>query len=345
MAVAEQGQRTGAIGTPPSLSVIGAGAWGTALAVLSCRAGLASKLYARRSDHAATLRQQRENSRYLPRIDLPPELLISDDLGDALRTAQFVLYAQPAQHFRDFCRAAKPHLAATAALVICAKGIELGSGRLLTEIAAEELPGQPAAVLSGPSFATEAALGLPTAVAIATQSPDLAERLMAALSHGGFRPYGATDPIGVEVAGATKNVLAIACGIVIGRGLGENARAALITRGLAEVTRLAVAKGGKAETMMGLAGFGDLVLTCCSSKSRNTSLGQELGAGRSLAQILAQRHTVAEGVTTAPALRRLAADLGVEMPICTAVDRILRGEITVDEAVQALLARPLKRES
>ncbi|HVI91565.1 MAG TPA: NAD(P)H-dependent glycerol-3-phosphate dehydrogenase, partial [Dongiaceae bacterium] len=183
------------------------------------------------------------------------------------------------------------------------------------------------------------------AVCIATQLPGLAERLMLALSHGGFRPYGAADPIGVEVAGATKNVLAIACGIVIGRGLGENARAALITRGLAEVTRLAIAKGGKPETLMGLAGFGDLILTCCSTKSRNTSLGQELGAGRPLAQILAHRHTVAEGVTTATALRRLAADLQVEMPISAAVDRILQGEIEIDAAVQALLARPLKRES
>ncbi|HVJ40300.1 MAG TPA: NAD(P)H-dependent glycerol-3-phosphate dehydrogenase [Dongiaceae bacterium] len=345
MVVAEERQQADAAGAPSALSIIGAGAWGTALAVLCCRAGLATKLYARRPEQVIALRQQRENSRYLPRIELPPELVISDDLGEALRTAALVLYAQPAQHFRDFCRAAKPHLAATAALVICAKGIELGSGRLLTEIAAEELPGQPVAVLSGPSFATEAALGLPTAVAIATQSPGLAERLMAALSQGGFRPYGATDPIGVEVAGATKNVLAIACGIVIGRGLGENARAALITRGIAEVTRLAVAKGGKAETMMGLAGFGDLILTCCSSKSRNTSLGQELGAGRELAQILAHRHTVAEGVTTAPALRRLADDLGIDMPICSAVDQILRGETTVDDAVQALLARPLKRES
>jgi glycerol-3-phosphate dehydrogenase (NAD(P)+) len=330
---------------PQSFAVIGAGAWGTALAVLACRAGRTTSLYARRPDHAVILREQRENARYLPRIELPHELIVEDDLAVSLSAAEVVLYAQPAQHFRDFCRQAKPHLQSATALVVCAKGIELGTGQLLTEIAAKELPDQPVAVLSGPSFAAEAALGLPTAVCIATQLPGLAERLMLALSHGGFRPYGAADPIGVEVAGATKNVLAIACGIVIGRGLGENARAALITRGLAEVTRLAIAKGGKSETLMGLAGFGDLILTCCSTKSRNTSLGQELGAGRPLAQILAQRHTVAEGVTTAAALRRLAADLAVEMPICTAVDQILQGEMAIDDAVQALLARPLKRES
>jgi glycerol-3-phosphate dehydrogenase (NAD(P)+) len=331
--------------TPPqSLSIIGAGAWGTALASQACRAGRLTRLYARRSDHAAMLQEQRENKRYLPSIDLPADLLIESDLAASL-AADAVLYAQPAQYFRDFCRAAKPYLTAATSLVICAKGIELGTGRLLTEIAAEELPGQPVAVLSGPSFATEAALGLPTAVAIATQEAGLAENLMAALSHAAFRPYGSTDPIGVEVAGATKNVLAIACGIVIGRGLGENARAALITRGLAEVTRLAVAKGGQRETLMGLAGFGDLILTCCSSKSRNTSLGQELGAGRGLAEILGRRHSVAEGVTTAPALRRLADSLQIEMPICSAVDQVLAGDIAIDDAVQALLSRPLKRES
>jgi glycerol-3-phosphate dehydrogenase (NAD(P)+) len=329
---------------PQSISVIGAGAWGTALALQALRAGGLTRLFARRPAQAMLLQRDRRNTDYLPGIDLPAALEISSDFATSL-AADIVLYAQPAQHFRDFCQAAKPRLRPTTAIVICAKGIELGTGQLLSEIAATELPEQPVAVLSGPSFAIESALGLPTAVVIATLVPGLAERLMAALGQGAFRPYGATDPIGVEVAGATKNVLAIACGIVIGRGLGENARAALITRGLAEVTRLALAKGGRSETLMGLAGFGDLILTCCSTKSRNTSLGQELGAGRSLAQILSQRHSVAEGVTTATALRRLAADLGVEMPICHAVDQILREEVAIDAAVQTLLARPLKRES
>ncbi|TXH39140.1 MAG: NAD(P)-dependent glycerol-3-phosphate dehydrogenase [Rhodospirillaceae bacterium] len=327
-----------------SLSVIGAGAWGTALALIAARAGRATQLWVRRPEQAEAMRREGANSRYLPGVVLPPDLRIAVDLPAAL-VADAVLYAQPSQYFRAFCRTARPHLAPSSPLVICAKGIELGSGRLMTEIAAEELPGQRIAVLSGPSFAAEAARGLPTAVAIAASEDAVAQRLMAALSHAAFRPYGASDPVGVEVAGATKNVLAIACGIVIGRGLGENARAALITRGLAEVSRLALAKGGRSETLMGLAGFGDLILTCCSLKSRNTSLGHELGEGRKVADILAQRHTVAEGVTTAAAVVALAGQLQVEMPLCRAVDDILRGRIDIDMAVQALLARPLKRES
>ena len=321
-----------------SLSIIGAGAWGTALAAQACRAGRVTRLYARRPEHAAILREQRENRRYLPSIDLPPELLIDGDLATSL-AADAVLYAQPAQYFRDFCRGAKAHLDGTTALVICAKGIELGTGRLLTEIAAEELPGQPVAVLSGPSFATEAALGMPTAVAIATQVPGLAENLMTALSHAAFRPYGSTDPIGVEVAGATKNVLAIACGIVIGRGLGENARAALITRGLAEVMRLAVAKGGQRETLTGLAGFGDLILTCSSPQSRNLSLGLALGRGDP-----APRTKLSEGEFTAPVLIELAAAHGVEMPVANAVAAILAGTLTIDAAIDNLLTRPFKAE-
>ena len=327
-----------------TVSVIGAGAWGTALALILHRAGRGTQLWARRPELAEALRRTGENTRYLPGLLLPPGLQIADDLSVALQ-ADAVLYAQPAQHFRAFCRQAKPHLAPATALVICAKGIELGRGRLLTEIAAEELPDQPVAVLSGPSFAAEAAHGLPTAVAIASTDDALAQRLMQALSHAAFRPYGAGDPVGVEVAGATKNVLAIACGIVIGHGLGENARAALITRGLAEVTRLALAKGGRTETLMGLAGFGDLVLTCCSSTSRNTSLGLELGVGRKLAEILGRRHSVAEGVSTTPAVIALADQLRVDMPLCRAVDDILAGRIGIETAVQALLSRPLKRES
>src|SRR5581483_3580092 len=258
--------------------------------------------------------------------------------------ADAVLYAQPAQHFRAFCSAAAPHWHGDTPLVIAAKGIERATGALLNEIAAELLPAAPVAVLSGPSFAAEAARGLPTAVAFASQHTELVEGLMTALAHGAFRPYGSDDPIGVEVAGAVKNVLAIACGIVLGRGLGENARAALITRGLAEVTRLALAKGGRAETLMGLAGIGDLILTCTSLKSRNTSLGFELGQGKPLAEILAARRSVAEGVSTAAAVVALATQMGVEMPIAEAVHRILADPNAIDEEVRGLLARPLKRE-
>lgn len=325
------------------ISIIGAGAWGTALAILASRAGRAVTLWVRRPEQAAAIDAARENAAYLPGVPLDPAIRIATD-RDAALDADAVFYAQPAQHFRGFCRAAAPHWR-DAVLVIAAKGIECETGALLNEIAAEELAAAPTVILSGPSFAAEAARGLPTAVALAGERADLVEALMAALAHGAFRPYGSDDPIGVEVAGAVKNVLAIACGIVLGKGLGENARAALITRGLAEVTRLALAKGGRMETLMGLAGIGDLILTCTSLKSRNTSLGFDLGQGRPLAAILAARRTVAEGVTTASAVSTLAARIGVEMPIADAVVRILTDAGSVESEIRALLSRPLKRES
>lgn len=325
------------------ISVIGAGAWGTALAILAQRAGRDVTLWPRRAEQADALRRTRENAAYLPGVPLDPALRIETDLARAL-DADAVLYAQPAQHFRGFCREAAP-LWKGAALVIAAKGIECETGALLNEIAAEALAAAPVVILSGPSFAAEAARGLPTAVALAGDRADLVEALMAALAHGAFRPYGSDDPIGVEVAGAVKNVLAIACGIVLGKGLGENARAALITRGLAEVTRLALAKGGRAETLMGLAGIGDLILTCTSLKSRNTSLGFDLGQGRPLVEILTSRRSIAEGVTTAAAVATLAARIGVEMPIAGAVHRILTAPAAIDDEIRALLARPLRRES
>jgi len=326
------------------VSVIGAGAWGTALAILAQRAGRAATLWVRRAQLAAALRADAENKEYLPDVPLDPAIAIATDLAAAVN-ADAVIYAQPAQHFREFCRAAAPHWRQGTILVIAAKGIEISTGALLMEIAAEALPAAPVLVLSGPSFAGEAARGLPTAVAFASHDGGLVEAMMTALAHGAFRPYGSDDPIGVEVAGAVKNVLAIACGIVVGRGLGENARAALITRGLAEVTRLALAKGGRAETLMGLAGIGDLILTCTSLTSRNTSLGFALGQGRPLKDILAARHSVAEGVSTAAAVVTLADRIGVEMPIAAAVGRILADQSVIDDEVRALLARPLKREA
>jgi glycerol-3-phosphate dehydrogenase (NAD(P)+) len=300
-------------------------------------------LWARRAEQAADMRTAGENTVYLPGVPLAPVLSIETDLARAL-DADAVLYAQPAQHFRGFCRGAAP-LWKGAALVIAAKGIECETGALLNEIAAAELAAAPVIILSGPSFAAEAACGLPTAVALAGERGDLVEALMAALAHGAFRPYGSDDPTGVEVAGAVKNVLSIACGIVLGRGLGENARAALITRGLAEVTRLALAKGGRAETLMGLAGIGDLILTATSLKSRNTSLGFDLGQGKPLAAILASRRSIAEGVTTAAAVGTLAKSIGVDMPISFAVNRILKDASTIDDEVRGLLSRPLKHES
>ncbi|MGH6891701.1 MAG: NAD(P)H-dependent glycerol-3-phosphate dehydrogenase [Dongiaceae bacterium] len=326
-----------------SLGIAGAGAWGTALALQAARAGLGATLWARRPEAAAAIAAQRENPDYLPGAKLPPKIAVTGRLTDAL-AADAVLYVQPAQYLRAFCARVRPDWRAGAPLVLCAKGIELGTGSLPTEIAAELLPQAPAAVLSGPSFAGEVAAGLPTAVVIASADAALNKALMRALSHGAFRPYGSLDPVGVELAGAAKNVLAIACGIVMGRGLGENARAALVTRGLAELARLSQALGGKAETMLGLAGVGDVVLTCNSMKSRNASLGFELGRGRALADILAERRSVAEGVPTAAALEALAARLKVDMPIAGTVAAILDGRAEIDHAIRALLARPLKHE-
>jgi glycerol-3-phosphate dehydrogenase (NAD(P)+) len=330
--------------TLAQVSVIGAGAWGTALALIATRGGCRAVLHARRPALAAAIAATRRNADYLPDIDLPAELAVTADFTAAL-DADAVLYAQPAQHFRTFCQAARPHWQAGTPLVLCAKGIERESGLLLHEIAAEALPGVAVAALSGPSFAIDVARGLPTAIAIAAPDAALVERLMRSLSHGALRPYGSEDLVGTEVAGAVKNVYAIACGLAIGAGLGDNARAALITRGLAEVTRLALAKGGRPETLMGLAGLGDLVLTCSSPKSRNMSLGIEMGEGRPLADILAGRRSVAEGVTTAPAVLALARRLGVEMPIAASVERILHGGSSLAAEAENLLARPLKRES
>lgn len=326
-----------------SLGIAGAGAWGTALAMQAARAGLATTLWARRPEAAAAIAASRENPDYLPGATLPPEVMVSAQLTDAL-AADAVLYAQPAQHLRAFCTAARSAWRAGTPIVLCAKGIELNSGLLLTDVAADLLPQAPVAVLSGPSFASEVAAGLPTAVVIASSDAALNEMLMQALSHGAFRPYGSLDPVGVELAGAAKNALAIACGIIMGRGLGENARAALVTRGLAELARLAHALGGRSETMLGLAGVGDVVLTCNSMKSRNASLGFELGRGRLLAEILAERRSVAEGVPTAAALEQLATRLQVDMPICSTVAGVLAGRAAIDQAMRDLLARPLKHE-
>ena len=327
-----------------SVGIAGAGAWGTALAIQAARAGLATTLWARRPDAAAAITATRENADYLPGATLLAEVTVTARLDDAL-AADAVLFVQPAQHLRAFCTAARSAWRAGTPLVLCAKGIELGSGLLLTDVAAELLPQAPVAVLSGPSFASEVAAGLPTAVVIASPDAALNDALMQALSHGAFRPYGSLDPVGVELAGAAKNVLAIACGIVMGRNLGENARAALVTRGLAELARLAHALGGRAETMLGLAGVGDVVLTCNSMKSRNASLGFELGRGRTLAEILKERRSIAEGVPTAGALEQLAARLQVDMPIARTVAAILDGRAEIEQAIRDLLARPLKHEA
>ena len=326
-----------------TVGIINAGAWGTALAQICALAGLQPRLWARRPEVAARIQVDRENARHLPGVRLHDAIQATDDLA-ALGGCDFILAVAPAQHTRAVLAAFAPHARAGLPIVLCAKGVEQGSLKLMTEVLAETIPAAAPAVLSGPSFAGEVARGLPTAVTLACPDEALGRALLEALAAPSFRPYLATDMIGAEAAGAVKNVLAIGCGIVEGRGLGRSAHAALITRGFAELARFAVALGGRAETVAGLCGFGDLVLTCSSSQSRNNSVGLALGRGDSLDQALAGKVSVAEGVDSAPAVTALARRLGVEMPICEAVTAILSGRIDIDAAIEALLSRPLKTE-
>ena len=323
--------------------VIGGGAWGTALAQVCARAGLSVTLWAREPEVVEGVNTNHENPLFLPGISLDPAIVATADLA-ALGKLDMVLAVSPAQHLRSGLAALAPHARAGLPIVLCAKGVEQGSLKLMTQVLAETVPDAAPAVLSGPSFAGEVARGLPTAVTLACPDSGLGQALAAALATPAFRPYLATDMIGAEAGGAVKNVLAIACGIVEGRGLGRSAHAALITRGFSELTRLAVALGGRAETVAGLCGLGDLVLTCSSPQSRNMSVGLALGRGETLAAALAGKLSVAEGVASAPAVRALAAKLGVDTPICEAVAAILAGEAAVDDAIDSLLSRPLKTE-
>jgi glycerol-3-phosphate dehydrogenase (NAD(P)+) len=312
--------------------VLGAGAWGTALAIQSVRAGNDVVLFAR--NEADAIAASRESPR-LPGHHLPKQVRVTGDVASVCGT---VIAAVPTQSLR----AALTRLANVGELLVCAKGIETGTLRLPLEIAAEVLPGVAVAVLTGPNFAHEIAAGQPAAAVIASVDQSVREALTRRLATPAFRLYGSDDPIGAQLGGAAKNVIAIAAGAVTGAGLGENARAALITRGLAELARLTVALGGRAETVMGLSGLGDLLLTCTGPASRNFSLGLALGRGETLAAILAARSAVTEGVATAPAL--LARAVGVEMPICEAVSALLDGRMTLREATVALLARPRRDE-
>lgn len=325
------------------IGVIGGGAWGTALAQVCARAGRDVVLWAREAQVVEAVNTLHENTLFL--AGAPLELAIRatgsfDDLADV----DAVLAVPPAQHMRATLQAFAPHVRDGLPIVLCSKGVEQGSLKLMTEVLAEAVPAARPAVLSGPSFAGEVARGLPTAVTLACPDDDLAEAVAQAIATPAFRPYFAGDMIGAEAGGAVKNVLAIACGIVEGRGLGRSAHAALITRGFAELTRLAVALGGQAETVAGLCGLGDLVLTCSSPQSRNMSVGLALGAGQTLQEALEGKLSVAEGVASAPAVRQLARKFGVETPICEATAAILAGEADVDTAIRGLLSRPLKDE-
>ena len=326
-----------------SAGVIGAGAWGTALAQVTGWAGLDTLLQAREPEVVQSIRERRVNEAFLPGVVLDEHVNVTTEIAD-LASCDLILAVPPAQHLRGVMTAFAPYYRPGVPIVLCAKGIERGSLKLMTEVLAESIPGATVAVLSGPSFAADVSRGLPTAVTLACADAALGEELMWTLSAPGFRPYLATDLIGAEAGGALKNMLAIACGIVEGRGLGRSAHAALITRGFAEMTRLAVALGGEAETVAGLCGLGDLVLTCSSPQSRNMSLGLALGQGQTVEQALAGKRSVAEGYESAPAVRDLARKLGVETPICEAVAAVLAGETTVDIVIDGLLSRPLKVE-
>ncbi len=325
------------------LGVIGGGAWGTALGAVFARAGRRTLLWAREPEVVEEINDRHENSLFLPDIALPGDLRASGDLA-AFAAMDALFLVTPAQHLRAVAGALRPHLERPLPLVICAKGIERDSGRLMSDVLAETLPGHPIAVLSGPTFAAEVARGLPAALTLASADEALGRALMAAIALPTFRTYYSADIIGAQIGGAVKNVLAIACGVVAGLQLGENARAALITRGLAEMTRFGVAMGARRETLMGLSGVGDLILTCSSEQSRNMSLGKALGEGRRAADILAERRSVAEGVWSAGVVARLGRKHGIEMPITDAVVALLAPDARVGAVVEGLLARPLKAE-
>ena len=326
------------------VAVIGAGAWGTALAIAVRRAGAEVVLWARRPDLAETIARRRENADYLPGVGLDAAILVTSDLAVAA-AAELLLLVVPAQHLRAVAGSLAPLLPDDRPLVICAKGIEQASGALMSEVLAQELPGRPQAVLSGPSFAAEVARGLPTALTLAAEDAALGAALVATLGSRAFRPYLSDDPLGVQIGGAVKNVVAIACGIVAGRRLGDNARAALITRALAEIVQIGRAKGARAETFMGLSGLGDLLLTCTSAQSRNFSLGLALGQGKTLAGVLDGRQSVVEGLYTASAVVAMAADAEIDAPIATAVDAVLNRGADIGVTIDGLLARPFRAES
>lgn len=325
------------------VGIIGGGAWGTALAEVARRAGRDVMLWALEPEVVAAVNAQHCNAVYLPDVPLDPGIVATTNMV-AVADADILLLVAPAQHLRKVCATLAPHIKPKTPVVICAKGIERGTSALMTDVVAECLPGVPLMVLSGPTFAKEVAAGLPTAITLGASDPELARKVAGAIGSPGFRPYVSADIIGAEVGGAVKNVLAIGCGIVEGKGLGANGRAALLARGLAEIVRLAVARGGRPETLMGLSGLGDLVLTATSSQSRNYSLGVALGKGQSLEEVLGSRRSVTEGVTTAEAVVTLAAKLAVDMPICAAIDQVLNHGASIDAMLKSLLDRPLRDE-
>lgn len=319
--------------------VLGGGAWGTALAQQLTAGGDDVRLWALEPEVVAAVNRDHANPLYLPGLPLSPSIIATGDMAD-MADRDVLLVVSPAQHLRSVIAQAP----ARVPLILCSKGIEAGTGLLMSEVVADVRPDAPIAVLSGPTFAHEVAQGLPTAITLACADAALGSRLAARIARPAFRPYLSDDVIGAEIGGAVKNVLAIACGVSEGAGLGLNARAALISRGFAEMTRFGLARGARAETLAGLSGLGDLVLTCSSTQSRNFTLGKGLGEGRAPAELLANRRTVAEGAFTAPVLRAAARAAGVDMPVVEAVCALIEGAAPLAMVIDALLARPLRAE-
>jgi glycerol-3-phosphate dehydrogenase (NAD(P)+) len=329
--------------TLETIGVVGGGAWGTALATTARLAGRPVLMWARAVAVVDEINQRHTNAAYLPGVMLDRDLAATTDLS-RMAEVDAVLLVTPAQSQRATARALAPHLAAGTPVVICSKGLEQGTGKLMTEVLAEEIPSCRAAVLSGPGFADDVVRGLPTALTLACADEALGKELVEAIGYRHFRLYWSSDTTGVAFGGAVKNVLAIAAGIVDGRGLGASAHAALVTRGFAELRRLGQALGAHSETLVGLSGLGDLLLTCGSPQSRNMRLGRLLGQGRALTDALSDLHSTAEGVYTAASAVRQAADHGVDVPIAAAVHAIIEGELTVDAAIASLLSRPFRSE-
>ncbi|WP_137388468.1 NAD(P)H-dependent glycerol-3-phosphate dehydrogenase [Rhodoligotrophos defluvii] len=330
-------------GAVARIGIIGAGAWGTALACLARQAGVDVVLWAREPEVIDAINKQHENTLFLPGIALDRGILATGDLAEAAQ-ADILLLVCPAQALRSVGQDMAAHVGPDTPVAICAKGLERGTHKLMTEVLAEVLPQAEPMVLSGPSFAADVARGLPTAVTLAARTHDRALAVAATLAGPTFRPYIGTDLIGAQIGGAVKNVLAIACGIVEGRKLGDSARASLMTRAFAELTRFGRSFGAHAKTLAGLSGLGDLILTCSSLQSRNMSLGYAIGEGRSVDEVLGERRSVSEGVYTAGVVVELAEQRGIDMPIARAVHGIVEGRLTVQQAIEDLFNRPLKAE-
>ena len=331
-------------GTLQRAGILGGGAWGTALAQSARRAGRDVTLWAYEFETVSEVNSHHTNRVYLPGVVLDPAIKATAKAKE-VADADLILLVVPSQFLRAVAKEIAPHFEAGKPVVICAKGFEETSGTFMSGIVKEVLPEAEVAVLSGPSFAGEVARNLPTALTLACESETLGARLMAALAHRNFRLYWSSDVIGTQVGGTVKNVLAIAAGIVEGREFGRNAHAAVTTRGFAELVRLGTKLGGRFETLTGLSGLGDLILTCSSIQSRNMSLGVALGEGQALADILGARKSITEGVYSASAVVALAKKHGIEMPICEAVHNVVKGRMSLDEAIEALLSRPLRPET